>query len=102
MNTISIQEFAQSKGFTQINKAVVANTNGYPFVTFINDSVTPNIAENVYFSKSASSEVGAGQVVDKDFLSNYEIAETTNADNEVRTKLVRKGGNRLSLLDLFA
>jgi hypothetical protein len=99
MTTISIQEFAQSKGFVQINKAVAVNTNGYPFLTFINKD---NVAENVYFSKGSSAEVGAGQVVDKDFLSNYEIAETINVDKEVRTKLVRKGGNRLSLLDLFA
>jgi hypothetical protein len=96
--TISIKDYAQQKGFVQINKAVRFNINKYAYITFIDKD---NKAENVYFSKGASEELMEGQVVDKDFLSKYEIMDTTNAEGEVRTKLVRKGGNRVDLSDLW-
>jgi hypothetical protein len=80
------------------SKMVRHNVNGYAYLTFINKD---NQAENIYFSKGASEELMEGQVVDKDFLANYEIMDTTNADGEVRTKLVRKGGTRLELAELW-
>jgi hypothetical protein len=97
MDKISIQDFAKAKGFIEINKTIRTNTNGYPFVTFIN---AKNEAENVYFSKGASAQVAEGGNF-FDVAKDYEIGETTNAEGEVRVKLCRKGGDRMSIADLF-
>lgn len=93
----SIQEFAQAKGFVQVANNVRTNTNGYPFVTFIN---AKNEAENVYFSKDASTKVVAGDPVDKTMLTTHQIAEVTNEAGEVRFKLIGNS-ERVDLLTIF-
>lgn len=98
LKTITVKEFMMSKGFVSINKKVGVNTNGYHYITFINAN---NEAENVYFSKSESANVSAGTEIVKGFFDNLQIAETTNADGELRTKIVGMSGNRLSVDDLF-
>ena len=100
MNTFTISEFARSKNFKQINPAVSVNTNGYPFVTFINPDVIPNVAENIYFSKASSVNITKGTPVTKELLSKLRIGETINADGELRLKLIGLG-ERLELSDLL-
>lgn len=93
----SIKDFCKSKGFTQIVPSVRVNENGYPYITFID---AKNIAENIYFSKSASQAVTAGTPVDKAMLSVYQIGVTTNAAGEERIKLI-SNSDRVDLSSLL-
>lgn len=95
MLVLTIKQFIAQKGFTTIVPAVRENVNHYPFLTFINDK---NEAENIYFSKNAG--VAFGQVVDKQFLSQYQVAIVKNAAGEERTKLI-SNSTRVSLADLL-
>ncbi len=97
LQTVSIKQFVADKGFTQIVPKVRTNSNGYPFLTFIN---AKNEAENVYFSKASAEGVSKDMPITKAILANYQIAETTNADGEKRTKLVGSG-MRVELSDLL-
>jgi hypothetical protein len=98
LKTLSIAEFVKSKGFVEINNTIKLNSNGYPFVTFIN---ADNVAENVYFSKAASANVKQDEELNIEMLNNYRIANTTNADGEVRTKLVSVNSKRINLASLL-
>lgn len=95
MLVLTIKQFIAQKGFTSIVPTVRENVNHYPFLTFINDK---NEAENVYFSKKAP--VALGQVVDKQFLSQYQIAIVKNAEGEERTKLISNSA-RVNIADLL-
>lgn len=96
--TMSVKDFVVSNGF-EVHDEVRENTNGYPYVTFIDRN---NEAENIYFSKEASKQVKAGDRIAKGFFNPYLIAETTNAAGEKRIKIVRAGSStRLSAEDLF-
>lgn len=99
LKTISVAEFIKAKSFVEVNNSVRVNSNGYPFVTFINAG---NVAENIYFSKASSAGLKQGDVVSIDMLANYRIAETSNADGKVRTKLVSASSNRISLTSLLS
>lgn len=96
--TIPVMDFMKSKSFISCHKSVRANANGYPYVTFINDK---NVAENIYFSKATGEKYKADQGIEKGFFNSLAIAETTNADGEIRIKLVCTNTTRLSLEDLF-
>lgn len=97
--THSVQDWMKSNGFTQVHNRVRVNTNGYPFITFINAN---NEAENIYFSKEASKNVALDMEIKKGFFSNLIIAETTNAAGESRIRLARAGSSsRLEVDDLF-
>lgn len=97
--THSVQDWMKSNGFNQVHNRVRVNTNGYPFVTFIN---TNNEAENIYFSIEAAKAVSANSEIKKGFFANLIIAETTNAAGETRIKLARAGSSsRLEADDLF-
>lgn len=93
MNTLSVKEFVKSKNFVSIVPSIRTNTNGYPYLTFIDKD---NKAENIYFSKASSENLADGVVVNKDFLSTFQVAVTLNADNQERIKLV-SNSNRVSL-----
>ena len=95
--SMTIKEFAGQKGFTQLAPAVRVNTNGYPFLTFIDKD---NKAENIYFSKKAAQGVAAGQVVTKDFLACYQIGVTKNEAGEERIKLI-SNSERVNLADML-
>lgn len=95
MKVVTIAEFAQEKGFVSVAQVVRENTNGYPYITFID---ADNKAENVYFSKEAAKNVTAGQAVDADMMKTYQIAFTTNEAGEERVKLIGNSGR----LDLSA
>ena len=95
----SIQDFCGNNGFTQISGGVRMNTNNYPFLTFVNGE---NKAENIYFSKGAAALVTGDTVIDKEFVKDFAIGHTTNANGESRVKIVRASGdNRINLQDLF-
>jgi hypothetical protein len=94
--TQTIASWCAENNIASTSKSVRSNTNGYCYVTFINKE---NKAENVYFSQK--SEVGAGDLVTKELFAQYEIGHCTNADNEIRIKLIRKGGDRVDVADLF-
>lgn len=97
--TQSVKDFMKGNGFTQVHREVRENTNGYPYITFINGK---NEAENVYFSKQAGEQVEAGQEIKKGFFDAYLVAETKNAAGESRIKIVRAGSStRLDMDDLF-
>ena len=97
--TISILDFMNSQGFVSCVKAVRTNSNGYPYITFINDE---NVAENIYFSKNASKLVEAGDTIAKGFFAPFMAAKTTNAEGQKRWKIISQGeSNRVSIEDLF-
>lgn len=99
LQTVSVKDFMVNNGFVSVYKAVRENSNGFPFITFI---TADNKAENIYFSKGASEMVAEGELITKELIAQFQIAETTNASGEARIKLVRKGGSeRLELSDLF-
>ena len=101
LETTSVKDFMLGNGFTQVCKQVRVNTNGYPFVTFMDAT---NTAHNIYFSKKAASSFEEGAAIEKGFFDNLLIAFTTNAEGEGRIRLCMKGeGNsqRLDLADLF-
>jgi hypothetical protein len=89
-------EFCKTNGITAINNNVRVNTNGYPFITVLRGSD----AENIYFSKNASSEVAEGSDVPSIAKSLY-IVETVNAVGEPRIKLSFNKGNYTNIADLF-
>lgn len=99
MNIQTLKDFCQSRNFVEIHKTVRENSNGYPYITFINSA---NKAENVYFSKSQSANVAEGQLVTPSILKDLRVASVLNAAGEERTKLIGAGeSQRLSLDDLL-
>jgi len=97
LKAMSIKDFAKSKGFMQLAPTVRINTNGYPFITFIDSN---NVAENIYFSKSAAEQVAEGTPVDKGLLARHQIGITTNAEGEERIKLI-SNSERVDLFSLL-
>ena len=81
-----------------MNPTVRCNTNGYPFITFIDGD---NSAENVYFSKGAAEGVEEGTPITRELLADLQVSEYINEDGEPRVKLSRKGGNRLEIAALL-
>lgn len=99
LETIDVRTFMNQFGYVQVHKEVRANTNGFPYVTFINGS---NEAENIYFSRKTAAKYDEGESIGRGFFDNLAAAETTNAAGEKRWKLVTpSGGNRLDASDLF-
>ena len=99
MKILSLREFCTSKNFVEIHKSVRENTNGYPFVTFMDKN---NKAENIYFTKSQSANFAEGMLLTPSIMKDLQIAVVKNAQGEERIKLCGKGeSNRLSLDDLL-
>ena len=98
MKTMTIKEFALANDIKTYALTVRANMNGYLFVTFISAT---NEATNVYFSKSMTEKITAGDDVKVLFKEHAcQIAETTNADGETRLKLIGNS-ERGNIEDLF-
>ena len=96
---LDVKTFMQANGYISVHNQVRINSSNYPYVTFINGK---NEAENIYFSKEAAKLVSKDQDIVKGFFNAFKIAETTNANNEKRIKLVREGAStRATLDDLF-
>lgn len=94
--TQSVQEFMKEKGFTSVNRTVRENKSKYPYITFLKAN---NEAENIYFSKNSAVGMTEGVAIGKGFFEPFAIGITTNADGELRTKLVSV--SRLDASDLF-
>lgn len=92
----SLKEFAAENNFKTVAPTVRENSNGYPFVTFIN---TENVAENVYFSKAAE-KYKAGTPVTSEMLKTLQIGVVRNEAGETRTKLI-SNSERLELAELL-
>lgn len=94
LNVVGIKDFVQDKGYVQVIPEVRANANGYPFLTFVD---ADNKAENIYFSKSESEGLEKGQQLDQDYIKSLRVAETSNANGEIRWKLTTGNSTRISL-----
>ena len=98
---VSVKDFMRANAFTQVHNEVRQNSNGYPFITFINGK---NEAENIYFSKKASElpQTKLGTPIVKGYFDAFGVAETTNEAGEKRVKIVSAGSSsRLEMDDLF-
>jgi len=98
LKRIEVRAYMLAKGFISVNPMVYENTNGYPFVVFIN---ADNVAENIYFSKTQATYFAKGDPIKKGFFNDLRIAEVANADGEVRVKLCSAKSARIDLEDLF-
>ncbi len=96
MRVQTIPEFAKEHGFIQVVDEIRLNTNGYPYVTFINKD---NEAENVYLSKAAGEKVHEGEQVTP-LLKQWQVGHTENADGEPRVKLI-SNSDRVDLSSIF-
>lgn len=97
LRTISMQEFAASKGFTQVVPTVRANANGYPYLTFLNEN---NEAENVYFSKASAESIEPNEDIGPK-LKTFQIGFTKNEAGEERIKII-SNSSRKNLADLLS
>lgn len=95
LKTISLIAYCGQKGIVEFNPTISLNVNGYPFVTAINEE---NESENIYFSKRAGEGLKDGEPIGLNLKGKY-IAETTNAQGELRMKIVSQG--RLSIDDVL-
>lgn len=95
---VSVKDWAKSRNIVHVNKEIGFNTNGYPFVTFID---ADNKAENVYFSKEAAKGIAKGSTVTKQLFESHNIWIGNNADGDERIKLAKKSENRIDIDDLF-
>jgi hypothetical protein len=101
MALLTLKSYAVEQGFSSVCPQVRENTNGYPFITFIDPKLPEKEnAVNIYFSKSASKEVALGTPV-KDIASKLYVTDVLNADGEPRTKLTFNKGEYIALEDLF-
>jgi hypothetical protein len=79
MKVISVREYCKATKVASVATTVRENSNGYPFVTFINDS---NVAENVYFSKASGASIKQGDIVSIDMLNAYRVADYVNDNTD--------------------
>ena len=84
-------------GLSEIVPKIRTNSNGYPYVTFINSA---NIATNIYFTVNSSDTVSEGQDL-REIAKDLQIVFVVNSDGEQRIKLSRKSTSRLTIEDLF-
>lgn len=96
--TMSVVEFCKSNDLTEIVPKIRVNSNGYPYVTFINSD---NVATNIYFTVNASDTVSEGQDL-REIASDLQIVFVKNELGEDRIKLSRKSTSRLTVDNLFS
>lgn len=103
---MSMKEFA--KEFNIIKASPVRlSSNGYPFITFLQEekdkATGKNIAENVYFSKEAAKLVKEGDEPTVCKALGLKVLELEFEDGETRLKLSLEGGGGeyTSIEDLF-
>lgn len=94
----TLKEFSKAQGFTGVIPTVKTNTNGYPYLVFIKGEDT----ECVYFSKTLSASLAAGQVLAKADFADMRARLVTNASGEQRYKICSAGDSPVeSIEDLF-
>lgn len=87
MSRITLKDYCSTKGYNRVSK-VRLNTNGYPYVTLICAKDT-NTSENLYLGVEYGKTVSGGDILP---IHELFVAETLNADGEVRMKLTNKEG----------
>lgn len=108
MSTISnpteTLETVTAKNFILGNKLSVVptvrtNVNGYPYITFIDES---NNAENIYFSKNSSKDFPKDTPIQKGFFDNISFVKVKYSDDrEDQWKMTNGSGNRVTGASLF-
>lgn len=98
VKTMTVREFMEANGFTQIVKVVRVNTNQYPYLTFINAN---NQAENIYFSTKAGEKVTEGQDISTINLKSHVMALVKYDDGRPDQWKISTGNSlRASIEDL--
>jgi hypothetical protein len=97
MKVISIREYCIATKVATVATEVRENSNGYPFVTFINGN---NKSTNVYFSKEGAKQYAMGMPIGKGFFDKLQVAYVTNEEGEERIKLITNS-NRISIDDIL-
>lgn len=87
---LSLREFVANYAITEIIPEIRENSNGYSFITFVNDR---NDAENVYFGSSIAKDYSAGTPVTRAMLDRLQIYQYAREDGKQGLRLVRKAGN---------
>ena len=89
-----------SNKFVEVVKVVRANSNKYPYITFVDGK---NVAQNVYFSKAASSAIKEGQTIERGFFAPFIATEVVYDDGRpTQWKISTKGESlRATMEDLF-
>jgi len=95
ISRMSLKSYVAQEGVTAISN-VKSNTNGYPYVTIVTDVG----ADNLYFSKKASSKVSAGDLI-KSFAKDLFVVACQNAQGEDRLKLSFNSEDYSGVDDLF-
>ncbi|MGL4977024.1 MAG: hypothetical protein ACRC5G_03330 [Cetobacterium sp.] len=98
---VSVKQFMIDNSLTVVaHQGVRVNSNGYPFVTFVDSQ---NISENIYFSKSQGVHFSEGDKIEKGFFDNLMVIELKYEDGSIRKKLCSDtvGAIRMSVEDLF-
>jgi hypothetical protein len=97
MKVISVREYCKATKVASVATTVRENSNGYPFVTFINGD---NEATNVYFSKEGAKHYTLGESIGKGFFDKLQVAYVTNEEGEERIKLITNS-ERISIDDIL-
>lgn len=99
LQVVSLPQFCADQGFVELVPEVRSNTNGYPYITLINQQ---NVATNIYFSKKEAQNVHQGQLLTSNYLKELRVVESKNAAGEIRYKLTSGNSSRVSISSLFA
>jgi hypothetical protein len=96
---LSLSNFVEKYNFTEIVPEIRKNSNGYPFVTFLNSK---NVATNVYFGSSISDSYSEGTKITSEMLKGLQAYEYLREDGGLGLRLVSKNaGNRVSISSLL-
>ena len=96
LSVVSFEEWCKAEGVTAVHPKVRTNMNGYPFMTVLRGSD----AENIYFSKTAGEDLVEDEIIPNP--KGLRVAETVNADGEMRLKLTWGGGEYISIIEFFS
>ena len=105
MEQISLRDLVKQGGVRTIS-VLRENTNGYPFVTFLNSK---GEAQNVYFGQKSAVLIKDNFEVEKPViqaLKEATVIKTKNAEGEIRYKLslpnpTSKYSTDVELMDIF-
>ena len=98
LNMYSVKDFCNSNNLIEVAKKIRANSNGFLFITFINNN---NEAFNIYLSKRLCEDYSEGDSIVKGFFNDKIIIETLNEEGETRLKLSYKDSQRHNLSELW-
>lgn len=85
METLSVKDYCKQNKLVHFHPKVRVNTNGYPYITFMDEN---NVGNNLYFSKKGAETFTEGKQVTMQDLKQLQIGITTNAAGEQRVKLI--------------